>query len=333
MAYEWCSVICESYPNLADGDKLLFLSLEIGFRHLDHRNPYLEATPTYTEHQNRMIGIVFESGGDEVAADLLHALTSHGPTLSLDRCTRHLLGLLPASQRFRRLMIRSIELIGPREFEEAGAEEFLGLLNHLHVGVEDMDREYSWGNLLIHIIQHPEGVRRLSHPYWELLVELSFSGSLQWGGIAWNPDVMRNLMDGQEWDKLESWMCLVWMIWPPEGGKTTGEGLESVTLSLFRQRPSAVQKLVWWVERWNKKCREDVPGSFRRICDQARLEQQDKLDRKSHSIIINALRVSCIFVLRFRSTSFADEGIEETARSPPPRSPSTENPLWASLRF
>ena len=296
MAYEWYSAICENYPGLADGNKLLLLSLEIGFRHLDYRNPQIEATITHTELHNRMVDIVFESGNDEVVADLLHAWTSHGPVSLLDKCAKHLVGLQPTSQRLRRLVVRSIELIHPQEFEEAGAGEFLRLLNHLRVGVGDMDREDPWGNLLTRIIQHLEGVRRLSHPYWELLVELSFTGSLQRGGITWNPDVIESLEGGREWDKLECWMCLVWTVWPPEGGETTEGDLERVTLSLSRQRPGAVRKLVRWVGRWNKEHHKDVPESFRRVRDLARLKPHGKLGRKSPSIITSVLRVSCGFV-------------------------------------
>ena len=323
MAYEWCSVICENYTGLADGNKLLFLSLEIGFRHLDYRNPQMEARITHTELHNRMVDIVFEGGNDEVVADLLHAWTSYPPGPSLGKCARHLVGLRPTSQRLRRLVIRSIELIDPQEFE-AVAEDFLRLLNHLHVAVGDMDGGGPWGNLLTCIIQHPEGVLHLSHPYWELLVELFFSGSLlQREGITWSQDIMENLEEGQEWDKLESWMCLVWMAWPPEGGETTERDLGHVTLSLFRQRPGAVQKLVLWVKRWNKKCHQDVPESFRWICDLARLKLHGKFDHKSPLIITSVLQVSCGFLSRFRPASSTDEESEEPARSTqPPPSPS-----------
>ena len=42
MAYEWCSVICERYPDFKDeggrGRKPLFRFLEVGFHHLNFRD-------------------------------------------------------------------------------------------------------------------------------------------------------------------------------------------------------------------------------------------------------------------------------------------------------
>jgi len=295
MAYELCSVILENYSSLADGELLLFLSLQIGFRHLDPQNPQIPTELVHTEHHQRMVNAVFGSGDEEVIADLLHAWTSHSdshqPSPLLDVCAEYLVGLRPSSRRLRRLAIRSTELIDHREFEEIGMRELCRWLDHLHVGVEDMDREDRWVNLLTSIIRHPEGVWGLPHPYWELLVEYSLSGSLQPECIIWDPDIMTNLESDQEWGKLECWVGILWMLWPPETGVTTEADLGRVSLSLFRQRPGSVWKLGRrLVERWNEERPEGVPESFRRVCDQANLGWRGRLDCKFLFVVANRFR-------------------------------------------
>ena len=291
MAYEWCSVMLENHSSLADGRRqALFLSLQIGFRHLDSEDPQMTTELAHTEHHQHMVDVVFKSGDEEVIADLLHAWTSHSdfhqPFPSLGMCAGHIVGLQPSSRRLQRLVIRSVELIGPRGFDEIGVTEFCRLLDRLRVDVEDMDREDRWANLLTYIIRRPEGVRCLSHPYWELLIGLSLSGSLQPEAVIWNPDITANLEGDQEWDKLECWVGVVWMLWPPETSTTTEAELGRVSLSLFRRRPGSVWKLGRrLVERWSKESPEGVPKSFRRICDQARRELHSGLDSKFPLIV------------------------------------------------
>ena len=271
MAYEWCSAICENYPSLADGNQLLFLSLEIGFRHLDYRNPQIEATITHTELHNRIVDIVFEGGNDEVVADLLHAWTSYPPGPSLGKCASHLIGLRPTSQRLRRLVIRAVGSIGYQGFKQVGLEGLFELLDHLHASVEDMDDKEGWTTLLLDVIQSSEGIRHLSHPYWESLAELSILELRRLGGTAWSPHIMGSLEGSQEWDKLEAWIGIIWMVWPPETGSATEEDVRGVMLSLFRQRPEAIQKLDRWLGRWSERHGE-VPERFQQICVRARPE-------------------------------------------------------------
>ena len=118
MAYKWCSDICKNCSNLADREELLFLSLETGFRHLDYRRQQISAELSHTKHHEQMVDIVFDSWDEEVIADLLHAWTStsesHGPHPSLSMCAKHLVYLRPVSERLRRLVMRSVELIGYR---------------------------------------------------------------------------------------------------------------------------------------------------------------------------------------------------------------------------
>jgi len=183
----------------------------------------------------------------------------------------------PFSSRSRGLIIRFIELIDYEWFERAGVERFVELLDYLHVTIEDMDDQSKWAKLLLGIIRTPEGARRLSQPYWELLVEVAIliPQSLR-GGSAYDPQIMEPLVQAREWRKLECWMATVWMIWPPGAGGITEEDLGRFTPPLFRQQPGAGQKLEQWMERWSQANREDIPELFQQICTRAQEEiQQD----------------------------------------------------------
>jgi len=280
MAYEWCSVICENYSDPVDVEELL-LSLEIGFRHLNPQYPQMEAKLSHTEHHQKLINIVINNG-DEVTADLLHAWTStsssHEQYMALDVCVGHLVNMQYPSQRLRRLVIRFVELIGYQGFEQVGVEGFVGLLNDLHVSVRDMDVKTYWARLLLDTIQSSEGVQHLSHPYWELLVELAISESQTLKGHAYSPQIITFLLKASEWDKLECWLGVVWIVWPPNDDETTEKDMKNVMQLLFYHQPSAIQKLKQWMVRWSIECYVDAPLSFRQICRQA-LEgvQQDTM--------------------------------------------------------
>ena len=280
IVYEWCSVICENHQILGDWENLLLSCLEICFRHLDPRSPLTEAKLSHTEHHRRLINVVFGSRKSEAIADLLHAWTARDCSSTsahtlLGPCAEHLVGLhhlVLFSPRLRRLVIRSVELVGYEGFEEVEVNRFIEMLNHLRVTVEDMDREPRWANLLLDTVQFSEGARHLSHRYWELLVELAIFVSrrlryiLQ---IAYSPQVITFLIEAQEWSKLECWMGTVWMVWPPGAGGMTEEEFECSMALLFRQRPGAAQKLEQWMERWSRQLSNDTPESFQRICKRA----------------------------------------------------------------
>lgn len=285
MAYELCSLICEDHRGLKDRENLLLLLLEIGFRRLDPRHWWIrDLQLTHTERHQGLVDAVFKSSDDEAVADLLHAWTVCGPhhkparTL-LGICTGHLTDLhnrVPFSSRLRRLVLRSVEVIGYKGFEGVGMGRFVKLLNSLHVAVEDIDvnRTSEWVKLLSDTLQSSEGIQHLSHWYWELLVELAISRS-HWlsRGLTYNPSITISLAGAGEWDKLEYWLGTVWIIAADE----TTEDLERLVLLLFRQRPGAVQKLTHWMERWSKKSGKGVPESFERICTQAREAAQQDL--------------------------------------------------------
>jgi len=272
IAYDWCSAICENRQSLGDWEGLLLASLEIGFRHLDPQD--LDTVPmlTHTEHHREMADVVFKSQKNEAIADLLHAwIIGHSLLPSLATCTERLACLynfVPFSPRLRRLVIRSVELIGYGGFERVGVERFVGLLNHLHVTVVDMDYQSEWLGHLLATLQTLEGAQHLSHWYWELLAELALSWSLRLN-VIYDRRIVTFLAEAQEWRKLECWMGIVWVLWPPEDGRTMEEDLGRSILLLFRQRPDAFQKLEQWMERWSEIRNKNVPESFQRICKQA----------------------------------------------------------------
>ena len=279
MAYEWCSTICGNHQNPEDRESLLFLCLEIGFRHLDFRHLYIKARLTHTDYHRELADIVFKSRESEAIADLLYAWTVTDSSLGraralLGTCTGHLVNLhnlISISSRLRGLVIRSVELIGYEGFEGVGVERLVESLNHLRVSLDDMDDRFKWAKLLLDTLESSEGARRLSYGYWELLVELAISKSLWLGRkIAYSPQIVTSLTEAREWSKLEYWMGTVWMAWPPGADGITEEDLGRSMPLLFHQRPGAVQKLEQWMKRWSQENGEEIPEPFRRICRQAR---------------------------------------------------------------
>jgi hypothetical protein len=271
--YGWCSVVCENYSSLAHGVILLLLCLEVGFRHLDPKTSKIEAKFTHMNHQ-MMADIVFRSGDAEAIADLLHAWFSQTksscPPTFLEACAQRLTSLHNISSspsRLRQSVIRSIGFIGYHAFEQVGVEGFFELLKTLQVGIEDVGNRREWGWLLLDTVKAVYGIQHLPHPYWELLVELALSlGALQ-DNCTYSPHIMASLEAAKEWDKLECWMCVVWMVWTPEYGRTTVEELEPMTLLLFHQRPGAIQKLRQWMERQSRESGERIFKSFQQICE------------------------------------------------------------------
>ena len=106
------------------------------------------------------------------------------------------------------------------------------------------------------------------------------------------------LQSNQEYDKLECWTSVGWMLWSSWSSWSSGSGkstedsifpvqelgqqmeyrteghlkdLECMTLSLFHQQPGAIQKLEQWMEQWSKQHQKDVPKPFQQICEQAHL--------------------------------------------------------------
>ena len=278
VAYEWCSVICEKYQDLDEGETLLFLSLQIGFRHQDPEREWVESGLGHTRHHESMVDIVFGSQQDEIIADFLHAWTSEGnyhePHTSLILCAKHLVDLpnTYSSPRLRRLVVRSVGLIGHQGIEEVGAESFVGLLNRLRVCVDDVDPRSAWMDLLLGVIGSPEGKDHLSYSYWEFMLEL---GPSHHGPSLdldhYNPRITTSLQAAQEWDKLACWICVVWLKWSLYSDMLS-RNLEYAMSLLFHQRPDSITKLEEWMER----SENDIPTGFRRIFEQGRLEAEQR---------------------------------------------------------
>ena len=284
LAYEWCSVICRNYSSLRYGKDLLLLSLQIGFSHLDPKRYQIDAKLTHTEHHKGMAAIIFDSGDQEAIADLLNAWTSrsssHGPFTSLHICIDHLIGLhrWTLSPRLRQFIIYTIQLIGYQPFEVAGVEGFIGLLNSLQVHVEDINSRLQWTRLLLNTIQSSEGAQHLSLQYWELLGQLVVSCSQYLGDNPYNPNTITSLKEVEEWDKLKYWVGTIWMVWPPEGGKTTEKDLEHVMLLLFHQQPGAVQEIKEQMKQWSGwPFWNNIPLSFQQICRQVEIEARQQV--------------------------------------------------------
>jgi len=279
VVYGWCSVIYKNHGRLQDWESLLFACLEIGFRHLDFRTGLIKARLTHTEHHRGLADVVFKSQQSESIADLLHAWTStrkyDEPAHELlDFCPAHLVGLhnlVPFSPRLRRLIIRSVELIGHKGFEGVGVEGFIGLLNHLHVTAEDVDHKFRWADVLLDTIRSSEETQHLSHWYWEFLVEFAASEPRWVRPLSFTHDlqIITSLTEAKEWSKLESWMGIFWTFLPGRLDLGKGGPGHSMTL-LFRQRPGAVQRLEQWMERWSQGARKDIPESFKKAHEQAR---------------------------------------------------------------
>lgn len=276
IAYGWCAVIWENRQSCGDWETLLFLPLEVAFRRCDPAKYWYYADLTHSGHHRELADTIFKSNKSEAIADLLCALTifrDREPAIkSLGICIRYIVDLhrnitVPLSPRLRRLVIRSVALIGHEGFEEVGMDRFAELLNHLQVSVEEVDVQIEWGTLLLETAQSPEGHLHLPVQSWELLVKLAAQDLLGLGDITYSPQVTASLLRAQEWDKLECWMGLVWMLWTPND---IPDDLGNAMESLFRKRPDAIQKLTQWVEQWSKKSERDAPESFELICEQAR---------------------------------------------------------------
>ena len=281
VAYKWCSMVCESQSSLENREELLLLSLEIGFRHISPKDSWIEARLTHMESHQKMVDIVFQSGESEAIADLLCSWTSrsalHNPHPSLKTCAQYLVGLShlqPFSPRLQQAIITSIGLIDHKEFEQVGMEGIIGLLNGLYVHLDNISNIYEWTGLLLSIVQSPEGIQYASHQYWELLVELV--GFSPWG-LECNtcgPHIMKSLEDAKEWEKLECYMGIVWIKWSM--GKIdeeleTDEELEHITLSLFQQRPGAIQRLEHWVGEVSPHSARQRSKSFQQMFDEVYL--------------------------------------------------------------
>ena len=276
MVYDLCSLVCKNYSALKYRKSTLLLCLEIGFRHLDHTEQWIEAKLVHTEHHQKLAEIVFGKKDGEAIADLICAWTSgsnsHDPYPLPQIYARYLTGLGPqcqSSPRLRECVIYVVRFVADQPLEQAEAGELVGLLNDLQM-CGDMDTGLEWLKILLDVIQCSAKPQCLSHSYWELLLNHAAYWADYPGLRTYNPDVMTILEGSEEWDKLKCWIGVVWIMWPPGSGVTTEEELKSVMLSLSHQNPDVIQELEKQMEQFHSKWSQvEIPESFQQICKQA----------------------------------------------------------------
>ena len=276
MAYGWCAAIWESRYNCEDWERLLLLSLEVGFRHIDAPLSWTFITLNHTQYHKELVDAVLRSGQSEPITDLLCAsfIVDSSRRLALGICVQYIVDLPsgaagPFSPRLRGLFSSCVEAIGFGALEGMGRGVFVQVLNRLQICDKEVWNLSLWTAILLEVVQSPEGVRNLAIQSWELLTELTTRRT--WENATYSPQVTVTLLEAQEWEKLECWMGIVWMTWASELGDVT-EDFRYAMISLFRQRPGAVRQLTRWMERWSENHQRDVPRSFYEICRQGREE-------------------------------------------------------------
>jgi hypothetical protein len=293
MVYQWCSVISEKMrgrgvdelvseglPHLQKPrsySNLLTHSLAIAFRHIG--SDYIEPVRlSHTPHHEWMLDAIFARGDDDVIADAVYAWIVDWEITPSGSCTRRLLKLTEGgrtfSPRLRQTIVRAIRGLWWPELEAAELE-FVCLLNYLEVGMDDADN--GWLPLLICVLLTPMGQEHLSSYYWLFVGNLISVSPETHSAEDRQIEIMKSLEEAQDWEKLETWMLIVW--WSAYySGPVPIQDIERATLTLFQRRPSAILKFEDLLEKHTQfsfPCplfneRED---EFRRICSQARAEQ------------------------------------------------------------
>ena len=276
-AYGWCATIWRSHRNYEDLESLLVLSLEVGFRRIRSPGPW--TLPVFTRIQNHqeVFDMVLGSNNDDAITDLAWAsyMVDESGILGLSVCADYIVDLRggdtePVPRELQDIFLICVEKRGLGALRDVGRERFVRLLNHLHISVNDTlshSKPDTWPAILLKIIQSADGeARNLAIQSWELLVGLAILGYLD--STTYETNVTTTLMGGKpEWNKLECWMVIVWMVWPPEPGAVAKE-LEDAMELLEKERPGALRKRV---ERWSERRRKDLPESFRQTCDKLAL--------------------------------------------------------------
>jgi hypothetical protein len=292
MAYRWCSAISRKIRERSGDEptskdlsfssytgQILSLSLAIAFRHISSEDVRLPGRLSHTPHDEWMLDTIFARGDDDAIADAVYVGIVDESATPSGSWTRRLLELTergrPFSPRLRWTTLHYVQGGGYYRFEEAELE-FVCLLNNLEVNVgEAGDAGPAWRRLLIYVLLTPTGQGRLSSHYWFLLGNLIsvFPGTRVAGDRQ--TKVMKSLEETQDWDKLETWMLVVW--WSRyRSGQAPIQDIERATLALFRQRPSVIPGFENLLEDRTQlrfpplfNTHKDV---LRRVCDQAREE-------------------------------------------------------------
>jgi len=277
MAYAWCTRVCGEIENDDQCAHLVYLALQVGFRHLP---PALVRFDIRTNHAHadhqRMVDLVFRCEDYETIADALCAWTSledgdQRPSL-LGLCAKRLVKLADRDVEFpprlRLVVIRAVNLIGLQDFEWAGMEALVGLLNRLEVSIDDIRNTTDGWVSLLRVIASEVGRELLSLQYWELLVQLVGSLPDESKSMLWDAGVIASLEANGQWERLIFWLGSLWISRPPEGDSSPTDEIIRATAALFEQDPTAVQKLEGWVRRSGGASLGRVyADEFQRICN------------------------------------------------------------------
>ena len=256
---------------------LLFIALEIGFRHVTPSRDQSVLLLDHTSHHKWVFETAFSSDDDDVIADAVRVWIVSSDSTPLGSCARYLAERMerytPFSPGLREASIHTIERIWRNELEVSGLDT-VRWLNRLNINVDDAvdgDRGGSWARVLVGVMRSPTGLESLPSRHWHLLDELVASKHFL-HIEARDMEVMRSLEKAEDWEKLGVWMVVVWSGQPMF--ESMG-GIEEVTLKLLSRRPSAFQRFEdlckaltcsGWICRAHK-------GKLQRICDQVRTGQ------------------------------------------------------------
>ena len=293
MAYRWCFAISkkirerwgdehtsEELPCYHYGT-ILFLSLAIAFRHIGSKRVFLRDRLSRTPHDERMFHIIFTRGDDDAISDALYVGIVDDKATSSGSCTRRLLKLTERDRPFSpRLRWTILHFVQERWYSILGEAvlEFVCLLNNLEVSVGEVgDAGRGWVRLLIKVLLTPVGQMRLSSHYWLLLGNLISVFPEACSAVDRQTEVTKSLEETQNWEKLETWMLVVWWSVYRRSDPIPIQDIERATLTLFRQWPSAILKFEGLLENHTQFNSPPLFNTYkdvlRRICDQARAEQ------------------------------------------------------------
>ena len=276
-AYGWCATIWRNHGDYEDLQSLLVLSLEVGFRHIRSLGSWTFPVVTPIQTHREVVDTVLKSKDDEAVTDLAWAsyMVDESGILGLNVCADYIVesrgrGTEPVPQELQYIFLIFVERRGLSALEDVGKERFVRLLNNLHIGVNDASsygNSNTWPTILLEIIQSADNeAQNLTVQSWELLVGLAILGYLP-DSTTYEPNVTTTLVGRGEWYKLECWMSIFWMVWPPEPGAVAKE-LEDAMVLLEKEQPGALRKRM---ERWSERRRKDLPMSFQQTCDKLAL--------------------------------------------------------------
>ena len=195
-------------------------------------------------------------------------------------CTRRFLKLTergrPFSPRLRSTIVCVVQRLWGWELKAAELE-FVRLLNNLEVSVDEMRAKWLWVDLLIGVLCSPMGQECLSSHYWRLLGNLVSVNPCRRSHGERQAEIMKSLEESQDWNKLETWMLVVWTC-SHHPDPIPIKDIKWATLALFRQRPSTILRFKDLYGKRKLFCFHHslfsaYKGEFRRICTQVQAEQ------------------------------------------------------------